>query len=62
MSARANVQQSGWMPAREPGERKLSDEEPGKAPWLKSTVGRTKMGMANAKMSGISFLQRNNLY
>lgn len=62
LSARADIQQSGRMPAREPGERKLSDEEPGKAPRLSSTVGRTKMEMANAKMSGISFLQRNNLY
>lgn len=62
LSARANVQLSGRMPAREPGERKLSDEEPGKAPRLNSTVGRTKMEMVNAKMSGISFLQRNNLY
>lgn len=62
LSARANVQQSGQMPAREPGERKLSDGEPGKPPRLSSTVGRTKMEMANAKMSGISFLQRNNLY
>lgn len=62
LSARANVQQSGRTPAREPGERKLSDEEPGKAPRLNSTVGRTKMKMENAKISGISFLQRNNLY
>lgn len=40
------------MPAREQGGRKLSDEEPGKAPRLNSAVRRTKMEVEDAKMSG----------
>lgn len=60
--ARANVQESGRMPAREREERKLSDEEPGKPLRLKSAIGRTKMEMEDAKTSGISFLQNYDLY
>jgi len=53
---------------REPGQMsrnqagKPSDEGPGKTPRLNSAVGRTKMEMEDAKMSGISFLQKSDLY
>lgn len=60
--AMANIQELGQMPARQQGERKLSDEESGKAPRLNSALGRTKMEMEDAKTSGISFLQKFNLY
>lgn len=46
------------MPEGERGERKLSDEEPGKAPRPNSAIGRTKMGMEDAKTSGISFFRK----